>query len=101
MVKTDLENTHRERHFVHGAVTVEWFYFATVMQDNNNQGKQKGKTETKRTFYHRWAVILSLTQLSLNTRLTCVGFSGTTCTLKSLVRCLSELKSMKNKRGCS
>lgn len=44
MVKTDLENTHRERHFVHGAVTVEWLYFATVMQDNNIQGKQKGKT---------------------------------------------------------
>lgn len=47
MVKTDLENTHRERHFVHGAVTVEWLYFATVMQDNNIQGKQKGKTEKK------------------------------------------------------
>lgn len=44
MVQTDLENTHRERHFVHGAVTVEWFYFAIVMQDNNIQEKQKGKT---------------------------------------------------------
>lgn len=43
MVKTDLENTHREKHFVHGAVTVDWFYFPTVMQDSNIQEKQKGE----------------------------------------------------------
>lgn len=35
MVKTDLENAHKQRHFVQGAVTAEWFYFATVMQDSN------------------------------------------------------------------
>lgn len=49
MVKTDLENAPRERHFVHGVVTVEWFYFATVRQDNI-QGKQKGKTWRKEHF---------------------------------------------------
>lgn len=37
MVKNDLENTHRERHFVLGAVMVEWFYFSLVMQGNTIQ----------------------------------------------------------------
>lgn len=51
MVKSDLENTHREKHFVHGAVTAGRLYFSLAVQDTTIQGcaMRKGNRRARST----------------------------------------------------